>query len=107
MIINGFKRGKEAAFLCFEKAVDDRGEYDGFIVSGLPDNAKVKLTSQQEREISKLPHRFRFSEVADKVIPHSSLARILKAGQKAGRAFKDADGIWNISETSAARDYGS
>ena len=106
MIINGFKRGKEAAFLSFEKAVDDRGEYDGFIVSGLPDNAKVKLTSQQETEISKLPHRFRFSEVADKGIPHSSLARILKTGQKAGRAFKDADGFWNVSAPSTGRDDG-
>jgi hypothetical protein len=104
MIINGFKRGKEAAFLCFEKAVDDRGEYDGFTVSALPDNAKVKLSSQQETEISKLPPKFRFSEVADKGIPHSSLARLLKAGQKAGRAFKDADGFWSISGTPAARD---
>lgn len=107
MIINGFKRGKEAAFLCFEKAVDDRGEYDGFIVSRLPDSARMKLTSQQETEISKLPHRFRFSEVADKDIPHSSLARLLKAGQKAGRAFKASDGFWNISHTSASREDGS
>lgn len=100
MIINGFKRGKEAAFLCFEKAVDGQGEYDGFIVSKLPANANMKLSSQQETELSKLPCRFRFSEVADKVIAHSSLARLLKAGQKAGRAFKDADGCWNISQAS-------
>lgn len=106
-IVNGFKRGKEAAFLCFEKAVDDRGEYNGFIVSRLPDRAKVKLTTQQETEISKLPHRFRFSEIADEIIPHSSLARLLKAGQKAGRVFKDSEGFWNISEPSPSRDGGS
>lgn len=97
MIINGFKRGKEAAFLCFNKSVGDRGEYDGFVTSRLPEGARLRLTPEQENELAKLPLRFRYSEVADKVLPHSSFARLLKVGQKAGRAFRDSEGFWNIS----------
>ena len=107
MIVSGFKRGKDAALLCFEKSVDERGEYNGFVPAQLPPGSKFTLNHEQEREIRKLPPRFRFADVADKLIPHSSLARLLKAAQRAGRAFKDAEGYWNIPGVGEGRECGS
>jgi hypothetical protein len=97
MIVSGFKRGKDAALLCFDKSVDEQGEYNGFVMSRIPDGAKVKLTPDQEKDLAKLPRSFRFGEVADKVLPHSTLGRLLKSAQKAGRIFKNEKGDWSKS----------
>jgi hypothetical protein len=49
MIVSGFKRGKDAALLCFDKSVDEQREYNGFVVSRIPDGCKGKIDTRARK----------------------------------------------------------
>jgi hypothetical protein len=68
-----------------------RGEYAGFELCS-PDTQAL-FTSTQRGYWDKLPGSFRFDDVADKIVPRSTLWKLLERARQAGLAAQE-DGAW-------------
>ncbi len=61
-----------------------------------PDDLELlsALTPKQRAQWDKLPDQFRFEEAADKVVPRSTLSRLIQRGRSIGALRKTCDGIF-------------
>jgi hypothetical protein len=90
-VINGIRRGEEVHPLIVRPVEIVPGEYAGFELCS-PDTQTL-FTSTQRGYWDKLPGSFRFDDVADKIVPRSTLWKILERARHAGLADVK-DGQW-------------
>jgi len=90
-VINGIRRGEEMHPLIVRPVEVTPGEYAGFQLS--PPDTHTLFTSTQRDYWAKLPDSFRFDDVADKLVPRSTLWKLLERARQAGLAAQE-DGAW-------------
>jgi hypothetical protein len=94
-VINGIVRGREMHPLLIRSVTGSNDELAGF-EQVTPDDLDllVALTEKQRGHWDKLPSQFRFEEVAEKIIPRTSLFRIIKRATSIGALTKGDDGAF-------------
>lgn len=90
-VLNGIRRGEEMHPLIVRPVEIAPGEYAGFELCQ-PDTQTL-FTPTQRCYWEKLPGAFRFDEVADKIVPRTSLWKLLERAKQAGLADVK-DGQW-------------
>jgi hypothetical protein len=84
-VINGIRRGEEMNPLLLRSIVNSSGNLAGFESYSLQDSDhKFAFTPKQQEYWQKLPSTFRFDEVADRIIPRSSLSRLIGRAKSLG-----------------------
>ena len=92
-VINGIRRGEEMHPLLV-KPVGDPDKLAGFELSQADEmDLKLVFTTKQQKHWEKLPEKFRFEAMADKVVPRASLSRIIRLAKSLG-AIEQQDGNW-------------
>lgn len=96
-IINGIRRGEDMEPTLIHPVRDSNESLAGFEQS-LPSKIDMlsAFTQAQNRYWLALPSSFRFEEVAGKIVPRSTLSRILRRAQSLG-SIAEADGVWTKS----------
>ena len=92
-VINGIRRGEEMHPSLIRPVIhDDR--LAGFELCP-PDSMAIKfaLTPKQLEYWNKLPPKFRFEEVADKLVPRGTLSRLIARSKSLGCIVQDG-GVW-------------
>ena len=94
-VINGIVRGREMHPLLIRSVRNPDDQLAGF-EQVTPDQLDIMqvLSTTQRGHWDKLPRQFRFEEVADNLIPRSSLSRIIKATTNFGALRRDEDGTF-------------
>jgi hypothetical protein len=90
-VLNGIRRGEDMHPLIVRPVEAAPGEYAGFELC-LPDT-RTLFTSTQRGYWEKLPGSFRFDDVADKIVPRSTLWKIVERARQAGLA-ELKEGLW-------------
>jgi AAA domain len=90
-VLNGIRRGEEMHPLIVRPVEIAPGEYPGFELCS-PDTQTL-FTSTQRGYWDKLPGSFRFDDAADKIVPRSTLWKILDRARQVGLA-ELKDGQW-------------
>ncbi len=92
-VINGIRRGEEMSPLLIHP-IGDPGSLAGFQLCP-PDELNLMLgfTNDQRKYWKQLPQKFRFEDVADKVVPRASLSRLNNRAKSMGMMEKQ-DGYW-------------
>jgi len=90
-VINGIRRGEEMVPLVIRPVEVGPEVYAGFELA--PARLESIFTKSQIDHWYKLSWPFRFEDVADKLVPRSSLSRLLKRASLAGLA-RERDGLW-------------
>lgn len=98
-VVNGIRRSEDMHPLLVRPVADSSSdELAGFELCRPSELALSRtLTLQQLQHWQKLPTVFRFDEVADKIVPRSSLSRLLARAKSLGIAQHE-DGIWKKCE---------
>ena len=93
-VINGIRRGEDMHPLIIQPVEIAPDVYAGFELCP-PDRttASFLFTPKQRDYWDKLPREFRFDEVADSLVPRTTLDRILKRA-KSGGLVEHVDGLW-------------
>ena len=92
-VINGIVRGKEMHPLLIRPFVDAQERPAGFEqVAASGGELVVALTDHQRAHWDKLPSAFRFEDVADNMVPRSTLSRLIKRTRSLGVLIKDETG---------------
>src|SRR5215472_7797314 len=93
-VINGIRRGEEMHPLLV-RPVGEAPRLAGFEPCAL-DSASLAavLPPKQLGYWNALPPKFRFDDVADSVVPHSSLSRLLTRAQSLGLLVQNSSGLW-------------
>jgi len=93
-VINGIRRGEELHPLLV-RPVGEAPRLAGFEACAL-DSASLAAVLPPKQFIywNGLPRRFRFDDVADSIVPHSSLGRLLSRAQSLGLIEQNAAGYW-------------
>jgi len=93
-LINGIRRAEDFHPFFIEIQYDEEGEPAGFEMAN-PDGVIVgtSLSGTQQQNWMKLPQEFRFMDVADKLIPLSTLHRLVKRAKSIG-ILTEADGVY-------------
>lgn len=92
-VINGIRRGEEMHPSLIRPVIhNDR--LAGFELCP-PDSTGIRsaLTPRQLEHWNKLPPKFRFEEVADKLVPRGSLSRLISRSKSLGCIVQDS-GVW-------------
>jgi hypothetical protein len=90
-VINGIRRSEEMHPLIVRPVEIGPGEYAGFELCS--PNTQTLFTPTQRDHWDKLPGSFRFDDVADKIVPRSTLWKILERARQSGLA-ELKDGQW-------------
>jgi len=91
-IIHGIRRGEEMEPLIIEPA-EHRSQLAGFELASSHTVREAALTEAQKMLYSQLPQQFRFQQIANKLIPKSSLSRLLSR-LKALNLVGSKNGVW-------------
>ena len=92
-VINGIRRGEEMEPILI-RPVGDPDNLGGFELSPVDElDLMSAFTSKQQEYWRKLPDRFRFEDVADKVVPRATLSRMNKLAKSLG-ILDEQDGYW-------------
>lgn len=91
-VLNGIRRGEELHPLIVQPVEIAPGEYAGF-EQCQPEPSKL-FTATQQGYWNKLPNSFRFEDIADKIVPRSTLWKLLERARQAGLAAQEEDGAW-------------
>lgn len=94
-VINGIRRGEDMHPLLIRPVSDGAENLAGFELC--PPNGidfQRALTSKQLGYWDKLPSKFRFEEMADKVVPRASLQRLLDRVKSLGGIIRTENGMW-------------
>ena len=97
-VVNGVRRGEEMDPLLIRPVGDPIAGLAGFEIcppSGL--NLVSALTYQQRKYWDALPKEFRFDDIAEKIVPRSSLSRLLRRAKSLALIREDA-GTWRKVE---------
>jgi hypothetical protein len=96
-IVNGIVRGREMHPILIRPFVNSDDQLAGF-ERITPDELALEtgsgLSTTQKTHWKALPQEFRFEEVADKLVPRSSLSRLIKHMTSLGALAKGQDGIF-------------
>jgi hypothetical protein len=93
-VLNGIRRGEDMHPLIIRSVELSPETYAGFELCPPDAETTSLLFSPKQREYwDKLPKEFRFEEVADSLVPRSTLHRILKRAKSAGLVESD-DALW-------------
>lgn len=90
-VLNGIRRGEVMHPLIVRPVEIAPGDYAGFELC--PPDTRALFTSTQRDYWEKLPDSFRFDDVADKIVPRSTLWKLLERARLAGLA-ESKDGLW-------------
>ena len=94
-VINGIRRGEEMHPLLIRSVADSAGKLAGFEPCMLDSiSIGAALTTAQYGYWCNLPDKFRFDDVADKIVPRSSLSRLLKRAKSLGIIVEE-DGLYS------------
>jgi hypothetical protein len=93
-VINGIRRGEDMHPLIVRPVEIAPDTYAGFELCP-PDRITTTFlfTARQREYWDKLPREFRFDDVADSLVPRTTLDRILKRAKSAG-LVEQIDGLW-------------
>jgi len=98
-VLNGIRRGEDMHPLIVRPVEIAPGEYAGFELC--PPDTQTLFTATQRSYWNNLPVSFRFDDVADKIVPRSTLWKMLERARQAGLAeFTDGQG-WAKSPAGA------
>ena len=102
-VINGVRRGEEMHPLLIRPVGDPAEGLAGFELcpAGDLDLARA-LTARQQEHWQMLPNQFRFEEVAERLVPRSSLSRLLARVKSLGIVTEDA-GVYRKTSGGAER----
>lgn len=90
-VLNGIRRGEDMHPLIVRPVETAPGEYAGF---ELCQPETIQLFTQKQKEYWEgLPDSFRFDDMADKIVPRSTLWKLLERARQAGLA-ESKDGQW-------------
>jgi hypothetical protein len=92
-VVNGIRRGEEMHPLIVRPVKIAPREYAGFELC-LPDTQTL-FTPKQRGYWGKLTWPFWFDDMADKIVPRSTLWKILERARQAGLAYVKANGQWD------------
>jgi hypothetical protein len=94
-VINGIRRGEPMEPTLIHPVADASDNLAGFELSipGAIDLQKA-FTQSQKHYWETLASSFRFEQVADVIVPRSSLSRLLRRAQSLG-LVKECDGVWS------------
>jgi hypothetical protein len=94
-VINGIVRGREMDPILIRSAVTADDKLAGF-EQVIPDalDLLAALSNVQRTYWLKLPQEFKFDEVADKLVPRSSLFRLIRAASRLGALSRAEDGSY-------------
>jgi len=100
-VINGIVRGREMHPLLIRPFLNSDDQPAGF-EQVTPDQLETyaSLTGRQQGYWEKLPSHFKFEEVADQIVPRSTLSRLIKAAVSFGALIKAHDGVFKKASTS-------
>jgi hypothetical protein len=94
-VINGIVRGREMQPLLIRSATGTNDELAGFErVNPKDSNVLCALTTRQMGHYQKLPTEFKFEDIADKVVPRSSLSRLIRRAISVDAIRKGHNGIY-------------
>jgi hypothetical protein len=97
-VINGIIRGREMQPLLVRSVAGTNDELAGFErVNPKDSNVLCGLTPMQKGYYQKLPETFKFEDVADTVVPRSSLSRLIQRAISVDAIRKGPDGIYTKS----------
>jgi hypothetical protein len=91
-VLNGIRRGEDMHPLIVRPIEIQPGEYAGF-EQCQPDTTRL-FTPKQREYWQTLSDSFRFEDVADKIVPRSTLWKLLERARQAGLALQQEDGTW-------------
>ena len=93
-VLNGIRRGEDFAPILIRSVGNLPKELSGFDVCSSTDTDLLAgLTPKQREHWSKLPHSFRFEDVADELVPRASLHRLLLRAKSVSIVL-ESDGCW-------------
>ena|SRR5215469_16502041 len=90
-VLNGIRRGEDMHPLIVRPVEIAPGDCAGFELC--PPDTQTLFTPTQRGYWEKLPGAFRFEDVADKIVPRSTLWKLLERARQAGLAGQE-DGSW-------------
>jgi len=105
-VINGIVRGREMHPLLIRPVRNVSEELAGFeqVTPGQLDLLSA-LPLTMKGHWDKLPNEFRFEEIADKVVPRSSLSRLIEKTKSLGALTRGEDGVFiKLTEITPRRD---
>jgi hypothetical protein len=94
-VINGIVRGREMHPLLIRPVRNGNDQLTGF-EQVTPDQLDLlsALSVTMKGHWDKLPHEFRFEDAADKVVPRSSLYRLIEKAKPLGALKRGEDGVF-------------
>jgi hypothetical protein len=99
-VMNGIVRAREMHPLLIRPFLNRDDRPAGF-EQVPPDQLEIlaSLTSKQMEYWEKLPQQFKFEQVADQIVPRSTLSRLIKAAVSFGALIKADDGVFKKAST--------
>jgi hypothetical protein len=100
-VINGIVRGRDMHPVLIRPFLNSDDQPAGF-EQVTPDHLETyaSLTGKQREYWEELPSHFKFEEVADVIVPRSTLSRLIKAASSFGALVKADDGVFKKASTS-------